>query len=426
MQFMLTLMLYLLSLKLAWAIRHNTELGEKAAARDFSLLIRTRDGRVGRYFVFCAGQLYSRRGAGKRADLAMVWKDAGVALRTMASHDAGALPAALERGDLVLEGDPSLAPWFGDIVRLAKGGRRPIRSRPPEKIAMIGLGRMGSGIARNIVDSGYALRVYNRSAEKAAALVARGASLAASPREAVAQADIVVTSLMDDASVRSAVGGDDGILAGLRVGGIHLCATTISPGLACELADLHRRHGSHFVSGPVVGRPDAAASAQLISFLAGEREAVERCRALCSAYSKTVVVVGVAPGLANSLKLCINYFLIASIDLMGQVYASAEKAGIDARHIAQLFANCYAHPTLRMYSGRIERHDYDANIGFALSGGLKDVMLMVDAAKSASGSFAYAAAIGEKMQKAIDLGWSQRDCCAFVDIGRSGPGGGAR
>ena len=270
----LTLMLYLLSLKLAWATRHNAAFAEKARARDFSLLMRTQDGRVGRLFVFCGGRLLSCRGADHRADLAMVWRNSGIAVRTLGSGDANALLTALERGDLVLDGIGSVAPWFGDLVRLAKGERRPARRAYAQKIAMIGLGKMGTGIARNIADAGYALTVYNRTEAKTAALVERGARRADSPRAAVSDADIVVTSLMDDASVRAIVSGDDGLLAGLKRGAIHLCATTISPELARELTELHRRHGSVFVSGPVVGRPDAAASAQLVPLPLGDERVV--------------------------------------------------------------------------------------------------------------------------------------------------------
>ena len=420
----LSLMLYLLSQKLAWAMRHNAVFAQKARARDFSLLIRTQERPLGRLFVFHGGALFSRRGADQCADLAMVWKDAGVALRTMARGDTQSMLAAIERGDLRLEGVGALAPWFGDLVGLAQGRRPPARHPGAQKIAMIGLGKMGSGIARNIVDAGYPLTVYNRTAGKAQALVERGATLADSARVAASDADIVVTSLMDDASLRAIVGdgGDDGILAGLKRGAIHLCATTISPDLARELTELHRRHGSVFVSGPVVGRPDAAAGAQLVSFLAGEATAVARCRALCATYSQAVVVVGDEAWRANLLKLCINYFLVASIDLMGQVYACAERAGIETRFVAQFIERIYAHPTFLMYSRRIERHDYDASIGFELSGGLKDVNLMIEAARLSKGGFDYAASIAAKMRQAIEMGWTQRDCCAFVDVGRAAAG----
>jgi 3-hydroxyisobutyrate dehydrogenase-like beta-hydroxyacid dehydrogenase len=112
-------------------------------------------------------------------------------------------------------------------------------------VACVGLGRMGSGIARNILNAGFPLTVYNRTGEKMKPLVEAGAKSARTPREAAADADVVVTNLMDDASVLGAVSGVDGILAGLRRGGIHIGTTTISPSLSTRLAALHAKHGSH-------------------------------------------------------------------------------------------------------------------------------------------------------------------------------------
>ena len=123
------------------------------------------------------------------------------------------------------------------------------------KIALIGLGRMGSGIAANIVKHGMELTVWNRTASKMAPLVAMGAKAAESAKQAAAAADIVVTSLMDDKSIIGTLNGEDGILAGLRPGSSHLCVTTISPDFADELTRIHSEHGSYYVSGPVVGRP---------------------------------------------------------------------------------------------------------------------------------------------------------------------------
>src|ERR1700693_3519793 len=137
-------------------------------------------------------------------------------------------------------------------------------------VACIGLGRMGSGIARNIQNAGFRLTVFNRTTEKMKPLVEAGATAASTPREAAASADIVVTNLMDDASVLGAVSGDNGILAGMRPGTIHIGTTTISPSLSTRLGELHAAHGSHYVAGPVAGRPDAAAAGQLLTFVAGQ------------------------------------------------------------------------------------------------------------------------------------------------------------
>ena len=136
-------------------------------------------------------------------------------------------------------------------------------------IAFIGLGNMGTGIAQCILKSGHDLIVWNRMAAKAGPLVALGARAGTTAREAAAAADVVFTSLMDDKSVLDVVQAGDGVLAGMRPDAVHACVTTISPECADELESLHRGHGSFYVSAPVAGRPDAAASGRLASFLGG-------------------------------------------------------------------------------------------------------------------------------------------------------------
>jgi 3-hydroxyisobutyrate dehydrogenase-like beta-hydroxyacid dehydrogenase len=137
-------------------------------------------------------------------------------------------------------------------------------------VGFIGLGRMGAAMARNILKAGFELTVYNRTAAKMRPLIDAGAAGAGSPREASTGADVVVTCLMDDRSVVENATGEQGLLAGLRKRATHIGTTTISPRCARQLAGLHATHGSHYVAGPVVGRPDAAETAQLLTFTAGD------------------------------------------------------------------------------------------------------------------------------------------------------------
>jgi len=114
------------------------------------------------------------------------------------------------------------------------------------KIAFIGLGNMGTGIAQCILKSGHYLIVWNRTATKTDPLVAPGARAATTAREAAAAADVVITSLMDDKSVLDVVQAGDGVLAGMRPDAVHACVTTISPDCADELESLHRGAVSTF------------------------------------------------------------------------------------------------------------------------------------------------------------------------------------
>jgi 3-hydroxyisobutyrate dehydrogenase-like beta-hydroxyacid dehydrogenase len=410
----LALLLFILSLKLRKAIRHNDLLRTRLQAHTGSVWIQTDDHRVGRLFVFSRGHIFTKAGGQGEADVKMIWKDADTAFRAMTSGDPEAVQHALERGDLRLEGDMTVAQWFGSLIKALKDAAAGQRSA--EKVAVIGLGKMGSGLAHNIQKNGFELVVFNRTASKAQVFCERGACQAKTPREAAALVSIVLTCLMDDASVHEAVTAPDGILAGLSPGSIHLCATTISPDMAGELTELHRKHGSHFVSGCVVGRPDAAQAGELITLMAGDKDSVERCKPVCATYSGTTLVLGEEPGLANHTKLSVNYFVVSSLELMGQIYAYGDAVGMDREFYANLFDASFANPTLRMYARKIRDKAFQGDVGFELTGGLKDVRLMLAASNATSRSLDYAPVIMGKMEKAIALGWAQSDWSVFTEL----------
>jgi 3-hydroxyisobutyrate dehydrogenase-like beta-hydroxyacid dehydrogenase len=123
------------------------------------------------------------------------------------------------------------------------------------KIGFLGIGNMGAAIAPNLITAGHDVSVWNRSPDKAEALVAKGATHAATPAEA-SKAEFVFTMLADDAAVE---GVADDILGNLEDGGIHISLSTISVALAEKLTEAHAAKGQHFVSAPVFGRPAAAA-----------------------------------------------------------------------------------------------------------------------------------------------------------------------
>ena len=290
-----------------------------------------------------------------------------------------------------------------------------------ERVACIGLGRMGAGIARNIQKGGFRLVVYNRTAAKAEPLVQAGARRAGSAREAVAGADVVVTSLMDDRSVLDALEGPDGVLAGLSRDAIHIGATTVSPRCAREVAALHAAHGSRFVAAPVLGRPDVAEAGQLHTFVAGDPDAIARCEPVLQAYTAGVLNLGPNPAVASSLKLAVNYILSVGIDLMGQVYAFAEKSGIDANLMGQVMATLFASPALPGYSDRIRNRAFD-EVGFALPAGLKDVDLFLDASAEARAPLPFAAIVRDHVVAALARGLEHKDWSAVSEIARVNAG----
>ncbi len=398
------------------ANKKNELFKRRLSTKTGSILIRTADRSTGRLFTFSKGHIFTKTEKTGDADVHMVWKDANIAFKTMTSSDPQALFRAMDRGDVEMIGDLSVAQWFGLLIKAMKANEQKAEGKNPQRVAMIGLGKMGKGIASNIQGAGFDLVVYNRTSVKATPFVEKGATLAASPSEAASLANIVVTSLMDDASVLNIVTAKDGILAGLAKGGIHFCTTTISPEMSKKLEEIHCQHGSHFMMGAVVGRPDAAKAGELLTLMAGDESLIDQCRAVSSAYSAATLIIGKEPWLANYAKLSVNYFAVSNMELMGQLYAMGDATGVGRTFYKQIFESSYSNPILRFYAQKIMNQEYEENVGFELSGGLKDVKLMLQASNVSSGSLNYAPVIISKMEQAMELGKEHSDWSVFTSI----------
>jgi 3-hydroxyisobutyrate dehydrogenase-like beta-hydroxyacid dehydrogenase len=278
---------------------------------------------------------------------------------------------------------------------------------------------MGSGIAGNIQKKSFPLTVYNRTSEKTEPFVSAGAKSARTAREASAAADVVVTNLMDDASVLDTVTGENGILAGMRRDAIHIGTTTISPSLSTRLAALHAAHGSHYIAGPVAGRPEAAAAGKLFTFLAGKPEPLERSRTVISAYADRIVPMGEDHAVASSMKLVGNFMVASLIELIGQVIVFAEMRGVDPSIITGMIKQFM--PAASEYTDRISTRNF-GNAGFTLDGGLKDITLILAAAAEVHTPLPYASLLRDKCLAAQAQGMSQFDWSVLTEISRHDAG----
>ena len=146
-----------------------------------------------------------------------------------------------------------------------------------QNIGVVGLGRMGTAIANNILKSGFKLVVYNRTPDKTRSLVEAGATTATSPKQAAMRSDVLVTSLTDDRAVLDLVMGEEGILSGLKPNTIHIGTSTISPSVSTRLGEMHSSRGCSYLAAPVLGNPSVAQVAKLTTFVAGDPTAIERC-----------------------------------------------------------------------------------------------------------------------------------------------------
>jgi 3-hydroxyisobutyrate dehydrogenase-like beta-hydroxyacid dehydrogenase len=289
-------------------------------------------------------------------------------------------------------------------------------------IAFIGLGNMGSGMAHCLLRAGHNLRVWNRSVDKMAAFEAAGAIACSTPGEAVDGVPIVISTLMDDNAVRGVFGGANGLIARMAPGAIHLCASTISPQCADWLAEQHQSHGSRYVSGPVVGRPDAAAAGALLEFLAGDASAIEEVQPVCKAFANMLVPIPGPARVANSQKLCINFFIVSLVEVFAECYTLAEKSGASKDILEQFFIRVFAHPGMQGYARRMKDRIIDGAGGFSMRGGLKDVGLMLDAAKQVDCPLDIAALVEEKMREGMARGLGDADWSAIQEVTRARAG----
>jgi len=249
------------------------------------------------------------------------------------------------------------------------------------KVGFIGLGNMGIGMAGSLLKTGYEVTVYNRTAAKAEALVRQGARRAARVADA-ARGEVVITMLADDAAVETMAFGDDGIIAALRPGGIHVSASTISVALAEKLTAAHKDRGQQFVSAPVFGRPEAAAAAKLFVVAAGPTQAVDSCQPLFDAMGQRTFRFGEKASNANLVKLSGNFLIVSTIEALSEAMALIGKGGLDQReYLDFLTSTLFNAPIYKTYGNLITEKKFHP-AGFAAPLGLKDVRLALAAGES--------------------------------------------
>ena len=286
-------------------------------------------------------------------------------------------------------------------------------------VACLGLGRIGSGIAQCIQRAGHYLIVYNRTPEKTQPFVASGAVSARTPREAAAQADVVLTCLMDDASVRENLLGPDGILAGIRPGAIHIGTSTVTPKATEEFAHRHATHGSHYLAATFGGHPDHAAAGKLISFVAGDPEVLERSRAVLEAYSGRILVLGDTPALAASFKLTVNFFIGCLIETIGEAYVFAEKQGLSLETVSGMLRDLLQNPAMPRYLEKVRTGSFDEVLGSTLdSVGSKDFRLILQTAEQFQTPLPFASVVRDRIIAAQARGFGQCDWSVFTEIAR--------
>ena len=248
-------------------------------------------------------------------------------------------------------------------------------------IAFIGLGGMGAAIAGNLVKAGHEVTVWNRSPEKAEPLAAAGAKVARTAADAAADASIVFSMVADDRALFSVLAGEDGLLQGLPERSLHISMSTIAVATADKVAADHAAHGQRYISAPVFGRPDAAKAAKLFIVTAGADDDIADAEPYLQAVGQKVFRVGGTPSLANLVKLCGNFAILAAIETMGEAMALAEKGGVPKATLLEVFTGTlFDAPVYKNY-GKILVEESYTPAGFKAPLGLKDMRLAGESAE---------------------------------------------
>ena len=277
------------------------------------------------------------------------------------------------------------------------------------KIGFIGLGRMGQGMARRLLEAGHEVRGYNRTYEKAAALTPAGAEIVRSIADAASGREVTITMLGSDDDLAQVMDGTDGLVAAMPGGAIHLGMGTHSVAMSRRAAAVHADAGQIYVAAPVLGRPDAAAAGQLGILTGGPREAIETCRPLFEAMGRRSFDAGEAPEAAASLKLANNFVLGCAIETMGEAFSLVRRYGVEPETLYDMLTDGIFDCTgYRVYGDIIAKEDWD-RVGMTASLGLKDANLALAAAEAAGVPLPSANVWRDRLIGAIAHGDGERD-----------------
>jgi 3-hydroxyisobutyrate dehydrogenase len=279
-------------------------------------------------------------------------------------------------------------------------------------VAVLGLGTMGSGMARRLLNAGFAVRVYNRSAARAEALAAAGARVSATPRKAASGADVVIAMLADDASSRSTWLGADGALAGMKPGAVAVESSTLSVTWVKELGAAAQSLGCGFLDAPVTGSKPQAETGELLFLVGGDGATLDSVRDTLAPMSRGAIHLGPV-GSGAMMKLINNFVCGVQAAALAEAVAVIERSGLNPAQALDVLSNgAPGGPLVRALAGRMMTRDYRPN--FALKLMEKDLRYAIAEAQRLGVSLETARASRSLFQTASD-GWADHDLAAVVE-----------
>jgi 3-hydroxyisobutyrate dehydrogenase len=278
------------------------------------------------------------------------------------------------------------------------------------QLGFIGLGLMGTPIATNLLEAGYAVTVHDLREDAVERLVAVGASPGTSARSVAEAAEIVFTSLPGPTQVEEVVLGPEGILDALRPGGVYIDLTTNAPTLIREIELRFRERGCHVLDAPLGGRSTLARTGQLQVMVGGDPEVFERCRPVLERIGNRVVHCGPI-GSGMICKLMHNDINAVFRQVTAECFTAGVKAGVDAEVLWEVVRNgitCAGSEINNTMRNTWLRGEFDTGTGF-LRTHYKDTALAAEIGRENGVPMAHTELTLERLTAALDRGWGGRD-----------------
>ena len=289
-----------------------------------------------------------------------------------------------------------------------------------QKVALLGVGTMGRGMAGNLLRAGFPLVVYNRTKQKADRLAANGAQVADSPALAVKNASVVISMLSDDEASRSAWLEPDGALGAMTAGSIVVECGTVSPDWIAELNEMATARGLRVLEAPVTGSRSQAEGGQLTFLVGSDAETLEAGRPVLLPMSKSIIHVGPV-GAGGQLKLINNFLCGVQVASFAEAVAWVERTNLD-RGLALDFLKTGAAGSgiLTAMTDRMTARTYEVNFLLRLLN--KDLRYAQHAARDRGVTLTTAAITERLFDQAEKQGLGEKDMSAVVEVLRTGQG----
>jgi len=279
-------------------------------------------------------------------------------------------------------------------------------------LGFIGLGRMGTPMARRLLRAGHRLTVYNRTREKAEPLIAEGARWADSPRAVAQASEVVFLMLADSAASEAMLAGPNGVLEGAHPGLLIVDMSTIAPAVSRRLAEQAAQRGVRMLDAPVSGSVGPATEGALTIFVGGPREAFEAVEDLLRVLGRNIHYVG-ENGMGCAVKLAVNLILGVSMQALGEAFALGARAGIPPQQLWGILQDlAVISPAQRNKGGKIVEGDFTPS--FALRLMEKDLSLIVEFGRQIGAPTPLAAVAQQTFLIAREHGWAEADYSAIA------------